>query len=38
MFFGIGEFYMDFHQLTDAEVISLLELAHPQRPSAQASH
>jgi predicted phosphoribosyltransferase len=35
-FFGIGEFYSDFHQLADAEVIRLLELARPERPSAQA--
>jgi putative phosphoribosyl transferase len=38
MFFGIGEFYSDFHQLADAEVIRLLELARPERPSAQAQH
>jgi len=37
-FFGIGEFYRDFHQLTDGEVIRLLELARPERPSAQAQH
>lgn len=37
-FFGIGEFYGDFHQLADAEVIRLLELAHPERPSAEARH
>ena len=38
MFFGIGEFYTDFHQLADAEVIRLLELAQPQRASAEARH
>jgi putative phosphoribosyl transferase len=37
-FFGIGEFYRDFHQLADAEVIRLLELARPQPPSARAQH
>ena len=37
-FFGIGEFYRDFHQLADGEVIRLLELARPQQPSAQAQH
>jgi putative phosphoribosyl transferase len=26
-FFGIGEFYRDFHQLTDTEVIRLLQEA-----------
>jgi putative phosphoribosyl transferase len=35
-FFGIGEFYEDFHQLTDAEVIRLLEQAQPQRAPARA--
>jgi len=34
MFFGIGEFYTDFHQLADSEVIRLLELARTERPSA----
>jgi len=38
MFFGIGEFYSDFHQLADAEVIRLLELARPEQPSAEARH
>lgn len=38
MFFGIGEFYSDFHQLTDAEVIRLLEQARPDRPSAEAHY
>jgi len=38
MFFGVGEFYRDFHQLTDAEVIRLLELARPEQPSADARH
>ena len=37
-FFGIGEFYSDFHQLADGEVIRLLELARPEQPSAQAHH
>ena len=37
-FFGVGEFYRDFHQLTDAEVIRLLELARPEQPSAEARH
>ena len=37
-FFGIGEFYVDFHQLADAEVIRLLELARPQQPSAHPHH
>ncbi len=37
-FFGIGEFYSDFHQLADAEVIRLLELARPERPSAEVQH
>ena len=37
-FFGIGEFYSDFHQLADGEVIRLLELARPEQPSAQAQH
>jgi len=35
MFFGIGEFYEDFHQLTDAEVIHLLKQAQPQAASAR---
>ena len=38
MFFGIGEFYVDFHQLADSEVIRLLELARPERPAAEAQH
>jgi putative phosphoribosyl transferase len=38
MFFGIGEFYSDFHQLEDSEVIRLLELAQPERPSAEVRH
>ncbi len=38
MFFGIGEFYSDFHQLTDAEVIRLLKLARPEEPTAEARH
>ena len=38
MFFGIGEFYSDFHQLTDAEVIRLLKLARPAEPAAEARH
>jgi predicted phosphoribosyltransferase/dienelactone hydrolase len=38
MFFGIGEFYLDFHQLADAEVIRLLELARLERPTAEARH
>ena len=33
-FFGIGEFYLDFHQLSDAEVIRLLEVGQPQKPLA----
>jgi len=37
-FFGIGEFYVDFHQLADGEVIRLLELAQPQRPATQPHH
>jgi putative phosphoribosyl transferase len=37
-FFGIGEFYVDFHQLADGEVIRLLELAQPERPAAQPHH
>ena len=37
-FFGIGEFYSDFHQLPDGEVIRLLELARPEQPSAEAHH
>ena len=37
-FFGIGEFYADFHQLTDAEVIPLLARARPEQPSAEARH
>ena len=35
MFFGIGEFYSDFHQLADAEVIRLLELARPEQPAVE---
>ncbi len=38
MFFGIGEFYGDFHQLADAEVIRLLELARPEQPAAEQPH
>ncbi len=38
MFFGIGEFYSDFHQLGDAEVIRLLELAQPAQPAAERRH
>jgi len=38
MFFGVGECYRDFHQLTDAEVIRLLELARPEEPSVEARH
>ena len=38
MFFGIGEFYNDFHQLADAEVMRLLELARPEPPYAEARH
>ena len=36
MFFGIGEFYIDFHQLTDAEVIRLLELGRSEQPIGEA--
>lgn len=35
MFFGIGEFYEDFHQLTDAEVIRLLQQAQPEGAAAE---
>ncbi len=38
MFFGIGEFYRDFHQLADAEVIRLLELARQEQPGAEPRH
>jgi putative phosphoribosyl transferase len=38
MFFGIGEFYADFHQLADAEVIRLLELARAEQPTADQRH
>jgi putative phosphoribosyl transferase len=38
MFFGIGEFYRDFHQLADSEVIRLLELGQLERPFAEARH
>ena len=38
IFFGIGEFYTDFHQLADTEVIRLLDLARPEPPSAEARH
>jgi predicted phosphoribosyltransferase len=31
-FFGIGAFYRDFHQLTDAEVIGLLAASHGPMP------
>ena len=37
-FFGIGEFYLDFHQLTDAEVIRMLGSAQTARASADAQH
>lgn len=38
MFFGIGESYSDFHQLADAEVIRLLELARLKQPAAKQRH
>ncbi len=38
MFFGVGEFYGDFHQLADAEVIRLLELARPGQPAPEQRH
>ena len=31
-FFALGQFYQDFHQLTDGEVRELLQLAHAQAP------
>jgi putative phosphoribosyl transferase len=37
-FFGIGEFYVDFHQLTDTEVIRLLESAQPHPGAESAPH
>ena len=36
-FYGIGEFYRDFHQLDDDEVVRMLEAARPQR-IAQPQH
>jgi putative phosphoribosyl transferase len=33
-FFGVGQFYRDFHQVTDDEVIRMLELARPQQSAS----
>jgi putative phosphoribosyl transferase len=33
-FFGVGQFYHDFHQVTDDEVIRMLELARPQQSAS----
>lgn len=37
IFYGIGQFYDDFHQLNDAEVIRMLESARKEQPAAAVS-